>query len=100
MRRFSSRMPCTFSISLVQDALYGSLLTPQKAVLHQKAAEALEELYGDKAPDVADMLAHHYVRTQRAEKAVYYLALAAKKSLRVFSLAEAQAYLDQALVKI
>ncbi len=69
-------------------------------MLHQKAAEALEELYGDKAPDVADMLAHHYVRTQRAEKAVYYLALAAKKSLRVFSLAEAQAYLDQALVKI
>jgi hypothetical protein len=89
-----------FKHALVQDALYGSLLTPQKAVLHQKAAEALEELYGDKAPDVADMLAHHYVRTQRAEKAVYYLALAAKKSLRVFSLAEAQAYLDQALVKI
>ena len=59
-----------FKHALVQDALYGSLLTPQKAVLHQKAAEALEELYGDKAPDVADMLAHHYVRTQRAEKAV------------------------------
>ena len=89
-----------FKHALVQDALYGSLLTPQKAVLHQKAAEAPEELYGDKAPDVADMLAHHYARTQRAEKAVYYLALAAKKSLRVFSLAEAQAYLDQALVKI
>jgi class 3 adenylate cyclase/tetratricopeptide (TPR) repeat protein len=89
-----------FKHALVQDALYGSLLTPQRAVLHQKAAEALEELYGDKAPEVADMLAHHYVRTGRSDKAVYYLSLAAKKSLRVFSLAEAQSYLDQALAKI
>jgi tetratricopeptide (TPR) repeat protein len=89
-----------FKHALVQDALYGSLLTPQRAVLHQKAAEALEELYGDKAPEVADMLAHHYVRTQRSEKAVYYLSLAAKKSLRVFSLAEAQSCLDRALAKI
>jgi class 3 adenylate cyclase/tetratricopeptide (TPR) repeat protein len=89
-----------FKHALVQDALYGSLLTPQRAVLHQKAAEALEELYGDKAPEIADMLAHHYVRTERSDKAVYYLSLAAKKSLRVFSLAEAQSYLDQALAKI
>ncbi len=89
-----------FKHALVQDALYGSLLTPQRAVLHQKAAEALEELYGDKAGEVADMLAHHYVRTDCADKAVYYLSLAAKKSLRVFSLAEAQSYLDQALAKI
>ena len=89
-----------FKHALVQDALYGSLLTPQRASLHQKAAEALEELYGDKAGDVADTLAHHYVRTHRAEKAVYYLSLAAKKSLRVFSLTEAQSYLDQALAKI
>jgi class 3 adenylate cyclase/tetratricopeptide (TPR) repeat protein len=89
-----------FRHALVQDALYGSLLTPQRAVLHQKAAEALEELYADKTGEVADMLAHHYVRTNRADKAVHYLSLAAKKSLRVFSLAEAQSYLDQALAKI
>ncbi len=89
-----------FKHALVQDALYGSLLTPQRAILHQKAAEALEGLYGEKAGEVADMLAHHYVRTHRADKAVHYLSLAAKKSLRVFSLAEAQSYLDQALAKI
>lgn len=89
-----------FKHALIQDALYGSLLTPQRAVLHRKAAEALEELYGDKAPEIADILAHHYARTERADKAVRYLALAAKKSLRVFSLAEAQSYLDQALARI
>jgi tetratricopeptide (TPR) repeat protein len=89
-----------FKHALVQDALYGSLLSPQRANLHQKAAEALEASYGDKASDVADMLAHHYARTQRSDKAVLYLSLAAKKSLRVFSLAEAQAYLDQALARI
>ncbi len=89
-----------FKHALVQDALYGSLLTPQRAILHQKAAEALEELYGHKAAEVADMLAHHYVRTNRSDKAVRYLSLAAKKSLRVFSLTEAQAYLDQALAKV
>lgn len=89
-----------FKHALIQDALYGSLLTPQRAMLHRKAAEALEELYGDKAPEIADILAHHYARTERADKAVRYLALAAKKSLRVFSLAEAQSYLDQALARI
>ena len=89
-----------FKHALVQDALYGSLLTPQRASLHQKAAEALEASYGEQASDVADVLAHHYVRTDRSDKAVLYLSLAAKKSLRVFSLAEAQAYLDQALAKI
>ena len=89
-----------FKHALVQDALYGSLLTPQRASLHQKAAEALEASYGDKAADVADMLAHHYARTQRTDKAVFYLSLAAKKSLRVFSLAEARGYLDQALARI
>ncbi len=89
-----------FKHALVQDALYGSLLTPQRATLHQKAAEALEASYGDKAADVADVLAHHYSRTQRSGKAVYYLSLAAKKNLRVFSLAEAQAQLDRALERI
>ncbi len=89
-----------FQHTLVQDALYGSLLTPQRATLHQKAAEALEESYGEKSADVADMLAHHYSRTNRADKAVQYLSLAAKKSLRVFSLAETQSQLDQALAKI
>jgi class 3 adenylate cyclase/tetratricopeptide (TPR) repeat protein len=89
-----------FKHALVQDALYGSLLTPQRASLHQKAAEALEASYGDRAADVADMLAHHYARTHRSDKAVFYLSLAAKKSLRVFSLAEARGYLDQALARI
>jgi tetratricopeptide (TPR) repeat protein len=89
-----------FKHALVQDALYGSLLTPQRASLHQKAAEALETNYGDKAGDVADILAHHYARTQRSDKAVLYLSLAAKKSLRVFSLAEARGYLEQALTRI
>ncbi|MET0792427.1 MAG: AAA family ATPase, partial [Polyangiaceae bacterium] len=97
-----SRTPAdyAFNHALVQDTLYGSLLTPQRTTLHQKAAEALEESYGDKSAEVADVLAHHYARTQRSEKAVYYLSLAAKKNLRVFSLAEAQAQLDQALARI
>ena len=46
------------------------------------------------------MLAHHYARTHHSDKVVLHLSLAAKKSLRVFSLAEAQAYLDQALTRI
>ena len=36
--------------------------------LHQKAAEALEASYGDKAAEVADVLAHHYARTRRSDK--------------------------------
>jgi class 3 adenylate cyclase len=86
-----------FKHALIQDALYGSLLKSQRVELHGRAAEAFERRAGNLADDLAPILAHHYARAASPRKAVHYLALAAKRSLEVFSLKEAVERLDRAL---
>jgi tetratricopeptide (TPR) repeat protein len=90
----------TFKHALIQDALYGSLLKSQRVELHGRTAEALERRVGNRADDLAAILAHHYARAASPRKAVHYLALAAKRSLEVFSLREAVERLDRALAFI
>ena len=86
-----------FKHALIQDALYGSLLKSQRVELHGRAAEALERRAGNRTDDLTAILAHHYARAASPRKAVHYLALAAKRSLEVFSLKEAVERLDRAL---
>jgi len=45
----------------------------------------------------AEVLAHHYSRTHRADKAFHYLALAGRKSLNSYSVEEAERFFRQAL---
>ena len=54
----------------------------------------LEARAGAKKPEIADLLAHHFTRTKRTDRAVQYLAMAADKSLRLFSLKETLSYLE------
>ena len=87
----------SFKHVLVQDALYASLLTGARGAAHEKTGLYLEARAGSKKPEIADLLAHHFTRTKRMDRAVQYLAMAADKSLRLFSLKETLSYLEQAL---
>jgi predicted ATPase len=78
-----------FKHALIQDAVYESLLKPRREELHQRVAEAIEQSCADRLGEWAEVLAHHWSRTPRTEKAVRWLALAGEKSLRVYSLDEA-----------
>jgi tetratricopeptide (TPR) repeat protein len=78
-----------FKHALTQEAIYDSLLGTRRADLHQRVAEAIEQSYGDRLVEWAEVLAHHWSRTPRADKAVRYLALAGEKSLRLYSVEEA-----------
>ncbi len=86
-----------FKHALVQDAVYDTLLTSQREALHEQVGQAIEENYSDHLAEVADVLAYHYGRTPRAEKAVRYMALAGEKSLTVYSLEEAELRFRQTL---
>ena len=86
-----------FKHALVRDALYDSLLIGPRAGFHLKAAEEIERLSGNRLAEVAEVLAHHYGQTDRTERAFTYLLMAGKKSLGVYSLDEAERYLDRAL---
>ncbi|MDX1376473.1 MAG: AAA family ATPase, partial [Burkholderiales bacterium] len=78
-----------FNSALLQEAIYQSLLSARREALHGSVAAALEESYGERATEIADLLANHYVATPRAEKAVVYMRLAGEKALRMYSLDEA-----------
>ena len=71
----------SFKHALVRDALYQSLLTEPRTALHLKIAEEIERRSGNRLTEVAEILAHHYGQTDRADKAFAYLAMAGAKSL-------------------
>ena len=86
-----------FKHALVRDAIYGSLLKGRREALHEKVAEAIEHADTGRVADVADVLAHHYGQTPRAEKAVRYMAFAGERALGVYSLEEAELRFRQVL---
>lgn len=86
-----------FMHALVQDAIYDTLLTAQRQQMHEKVAAAIERSHAERLGEVTDLLAHHYSHTPRAEKTVRYMAAAAEKALRVYSLDEAELRLRQVI---
>ena len=58
-----------FKHALVRDALYQGLLSEARSVLHLKIAEEIERRSGNRLTEVAEVLAHHYRQTNRADKA-------------------------------
>jgi hypothetical protein len=85
-----------FKHALVRDALYQSLLTQRRQELHAKIAEEIERRSGNRLIEVVEVLAHHYSRTNYANKAFIYLTGAGTKSLSVYSLDEAATHFSAA----
>jgi predicted ATPase/class 3 adenylate cyclase len=80
---------------LVRDVCYAQIPRSSRAARHRAAAAWIERKAGDRAEDLADVLAHHYLRalelnravgnTEEAEEleagAIRYLALAGERAL-------------------
>jgi class 3 adenylate cyclase len=81
-----------FKHALVRDALYESLLTGSRKSLHLKIAEEIERRGSNRLNEVVEVLAHHYGKTDRSDKAFAFLSMAGRKSLNVYSLGEAAAH--------
>ena len=86
-----------FNHALVQDAIYATLMTPQKRALHARVGLALETTYAGRTEDIAETLAYHFAQTDLAEKAITYLTLAGNRNLKIFSLQVADGYYVQAI---
>src|SRR5215831_13438675 len=86
-----------FTHTLTQEVVYESLSPARRATLHAAAGTALETLYVTRLEEVTDRLAHHYSRTDHADKAVLYLARLAEKAARGHAHAEAVRILGEAL---
>jgi len=86
-----------FKHVLVRDALYHSLLSGPRMALHLKVAGEIERRSANRLVEVAETLAYHYGCTASADKAFRYLAMAAKKSLDIYALEEAERHFQRAL---
>jgi tetratricopeptide (TPR) repeat protein len=89
-----------FKHALVRDALYQSLLTETRSVMHLRIAEEIERRSGNRLIEVAETLALHYSHTDRAEKAFTFGSLAGSRSLSVYSLEEAEAHFCAAIALV
>jgi class 3 adenylate cyclase/tetratricopeptide (TPR) repeat protein len=86
-----------FRHALTQETAYGSLLERHRRIYHGAVGRALEELYGGRTDEVAELLALHFGRSTEAEKSVDYAILAGKKSQRRWANNEALTYFNDAL---
>jgi class 3 adenylate cyclase/tetratricopeptide (TPR) repeat protein len=87
----------TFKHAVVQDAAYQSLLGQRRKELHRVIGRALEALYADRLEDQAPILAYHYARSDRQDRAVEYALLAGDRAARFYANADATTYYEQAL---
>jgi predicted ATPase len=76
----------SFKHALVRDALYQSLLSEARSALHAKIGKEIERRGGNRLPEVAEILAHHFSNSNMADKAFAYLSMAGSKALDVYSL--------------
>ncbi len=85
-----------FRHGLVQDAAYASLLKQERRELHGRVGAALEQLYPDRAGELAPVLAMHYEQAGDTERAIDYYAAGAKHALEQYAIQEAFAAFDSA----
>ena len=86
-----------FKHALTQEVAYNGLLLKRRKDIHEKIAEAIEDLYPERLGEHCDLLAYHYARSANAEKAVEYLELANQKAARLNAVEEAKAYFDEVM---
>ncbi|MDX8350568.1 AAA family ATPase [Cognatiyoonia sp. IB215446] len=86
-----------FKHALLRDCVYQSLVATRRSQLHLAVADALAARSANRLQEAAETLAFHYAQTSRNDEAFRYSAMAAEKSLGVYSLDEANGYFTAAL---
>src|SRR4029453_3775567 len=86
-----------FKHALTQEVAYQSVLHERRKALHERTAQAIEQLYHERLEEHYDDLAHHYQRSGNREKAIEYLHLAGQQAVQRSANAEAVTHLTTAL---
>jgi tetratricopeptide (TPR) repeat protein len=86
-----------FKHALTQEVAYDAQSETERRSLHARIGEAVEQAYADRLADQVGVLAHHFLRAERWDKALTYLLAAAQRAERSFASREALALYDDAL---
>lgn len=86
-----------FRHALIQEAAYGSLLTPAREALHRRIAEHIVGRFPELSAVHPEVTAHHFTQAGMPVEAVGYWEEAGRRSLKRFANVEAVAHLRRAL---
>jgi serine phosphatase RsbU (regulator of sigma subunit) len=86
-----------FRHSLLQEAVYTSLLEKDRKRLHLKVGETVEDLYPDRLDEFAGTLAQHFQYAGEDQKAHEYYMKAGKAALKAYANREAEIQFRRAL---
>src|SRR5229473_3211229 len=87
----------TFKHALTHEVAYNSLLAERRRATHESTAHAIEMLYAAQLEDHLSELAHHFLLSNDATKALQYAHLAAEQDLNRAAYGEASSMLEAAL---
>ncbi len=86
-----------FKHALAQEAAYESTLILQRKVLHGKVAQSIEKIFQERLHEFYGMLAFHYSKAEKLDKAEEYMSKAGDEALRSSASSEALKYFQEAL---
>jgi class 3 adenylate cyclase/tetratricopeptide (TPR) repeat protein len=86
-----------FKHALTQEVAYNALLAERRKLLHERAGQAIEELFADRLEDHLTELAHHFDRSGNVPKAVEYLGRTGARAAQQGAHSEAIGYFTRAL---
>jgi class 3 adenylate cyclase/tetratricopeptide (TPR) repeat protein len=96
-KRFFPEMEYVFKHAVIQDVAYQTLLLQRRKDIHTGIGAAIEELYANRLDEQAAILAYHYARSHRPDRAVGYALLAGDRAARLFANAEATTHYEEGL---
>ena len=82
---------------LTSDAVYSTLLRKDRETLHGKVAEAIEKCFSDRLESQIEVLAGHFLRSARLDRALHYLILSGQKASRDYANEQAKRHYEEAL---
>jgi class 3 adenylate cyclase/tetratricopeptide (TPR) repeat protein len=86
-----------FKHALIREATYNSLLKRRRQELHLRAADAIEDLYGDRLDEFVGLLALHCTAAGDDERALKYHFRAGQAARAIHSPEEAVGHFDSAI---
>ena len=92
-------MEYIFKHELTRDAAYGGMLKKDRRSFHRRVAQALEDLYPERAEEQVEFLAHHWEHAGDVDRAIRYLTRAGDRAQRVGASLEAVAFYELGLSK-
>ena len=87
----------TFKHTLTQEVAYHSLLKQHRKELHQRIGLTIEEIYAERLSEFYEVLAYHFSKGEKWQRALNFLCRAGEKASQAFAIRDAMTIYDHAL---